>query len=175
MIRVISPVGKLVYVDQIQPVCEKQVLFNGRRIVMMESARDWSAKPTAMAMRITGMIGQPCWSEELLIGNLEPEKVLEIIRILGEKEYYDFSLLPYQNAEEYNQVVLDNGKSAPYNSCTRKWEIMTHFCGDDSWGGLEFPLGEPEEYKIVESRESVCNEKSLSGGDGLDWDSMNYV
>lgn len=174
MIRVINPVGKLVYVDQIQPVCEEQVLFNGRRIAMMERARDWSVKPTAIAMRITG-VGLPCESEELLIGNLEPEKVLEIIRILGEKEYYDFSLLPYQHAEKYDQVGLDNGESAPYNNCTWKWEIITHFCGDDSWGGLEFPLGEPEEYKIVESREAVCNKRGLPGGDGLDWDSMNYV
>lgn len=155
MIRIISPVGKLQYVDQVQPLCEKQVMFNGRRIIIMERAKDWSVEPTALALHIAdaGRIEQPFLSEELQIGNLKPEKVLDIVRSLGEKEYYDFSTLNYQNAKKYDQVIWDNGESDAYCNCTFEFEMTWQFCsyaGCESVRGPVFPLGAGTDCQIVD-------------------------
>lgn len=164
MIRVINPIGKLQYVDQVQPVCEKQLMFNGRRIVIMEPAKDLSVKATALALHIaeTSRIGQPFLSgEELQIGNLKPEKVLEIIRALGKKEYYDFSTLNYQNAKDYEQVVWDNGESDAYCNCAFEFEML-QFCSHSAWNsiGPQFPLGRDAGLHTLDS---------LSNND---WDSI---
>lgn len=110
MVRIISPKGQLLYVEQIQPVCEMQIMFNGQKVTLMDRARDWSAEPTALAMQIRQQ------QNELVVGNLKPETVREIVRILGEKEYFDFSTLAYQDEMTLNKVILDGGKSAAYNS-----------------------------------------------------------
>lgn len=162
MIRIINPAGKLQYVNQVQPVCEKQIMFNGRRIVIMEPAKDLSVEATALALRIaeTSQTEQPFFSEELQIGNLKPEKVLEIVHVLGEKGYYDFSTLNYQNAKEYNQVVWDNGESDAYCNCTLK-SGMLYFCSQSM--GPCFPLEKSADLQMVD-----C----LSDSADTDWDSI---
>lgn len=40
MIRIISPKGQMVCVEQIQPVCEKQLAFNDRKMTIMEPAKN---------------------------------------------------------------------------------------------------------------------------------------
>lgn len=166
MIRIINPVGKLQYVDQVQPLCEKQVMFNGSRIIIMARAKDWSVEPTALALHITegGRIEHPGFSDELQIGNLKPEKVLEIVHALGEKGYYDFSTLNYQNAKKYDQVVWDNGKGNAYCNCTFEFEMTRQFCSYAGWGsigGPVFPLGADADCQIVDS---------LSDSEDPDWD-----
>ncbi len=111
MIRVMSPNGRLVQVNRICPVCEKQLSFNGHRITIMQCAKDWSVKPTALAMELI----DDC--EALVVGNLKPEITLEIARTVGEKGYYDFSLLDYQTVEKFEDVVMDEGESAAYSNC----------------------------------------------------------
>lgn len=157
MVRIISPKGQMLCVEEIQPVCEMQLLFNGRKITIMESARDWSAGPTALAMQIRHQ-------EEMVVGNLKPETVREIVRTLGEKEYFDFSVLAYQEAETLEKVVLDNGESAAYSSCMLEDGIWKDFCS----GSLceMMPIG----------RGGVWTDPSVpvvdAGSDRLNWESM---
>lgn len=143
MVRIINPKGQMVCVEQIQPVCEKQLVFNGRKMTIMEPAKNWSVEPTALVMQIRNR-------NELVVGNLKPETAREIVRALGEKEYFDFSTLVYQEAESIEKVVLDDGESAAYSSCMLKYGIMRNFCcgmwdmmlpmgGNGGWTDLSAP------------------------------------
>lgn len=111
MMRIISPRGQLLLISEVQPVCEKTVLFNGENRIIMGKANDLSVKPTALAMRLPDE--KDYISSELLIGNLEPETVVDIIRALCKEGYFDFSQLAYQK-KEFSQRLLDDGKSGAY-------------------------------------------------------------
>lgn len=115
MMRIISPRGQLLLIQEVQPVCEKTVMFNGEERIIMGKANDLSVKPTAVAMRLPDEKAgwNDCVSMELLIGNLEPETVVEIIRALCKEGYFDFSQLTYQK-KEFSQRLLDDGKSGAY-------------------------------------------------------------
>ena len=115
MMRIICPRGRLLLISEVQPVCEKAVLFNGENRIIMAKANDLSVKPTAVSMRLPDekTSWNDCFDSEPVVGNLEPEKVVEIIRTLCKEGYFDFSQLTYQKAE-FSQRILDNGKSGAY-------------------------------------------------------------
>ena len=118
MMRIISPRGQLLLIQEVQPVCEKAVMFNGENRIIMGKADDLSVKPTALAMRLPDEKEGIGWSDsvgrELMVGNLKPEMVVEIIRTLCKEGYFDFSQLAYQK-KEFSQRILDDGKSGAYS------------------------------------------------------------
>lgn len=183
MIRIITPKGKMLYVDHVQPVCEMQVQFNGKRIVMMDPAKDWTVMPTALALKPYDS-RYPNRSDELLVGNLKPELVLEIIRALGAKEFYDFSALSYQAAEDFEKVTLDKGKSAAYSNCTTNM-CIGDFCGGaynnfcdyrPAWDDLcqpVFPLSRPWEMECMPGMQgSVLGGDAPHAGESIDWSGL---
>lgn len=129
MMRVMTPKGVLREVKKAEPVCEVRFELNGVKRRFAETAGSMESEPTALRLIlqdvknvIFGM--REC---ELFIGNLKPEKVLEIQRKLLAEGYYDFSGLGYQKVTVVDDTVFDKGVSAPYTS--------------DYTAGTQLPMG----------------------------------
>lgn len=131
MMRIISPRGQLLLIQRVQPMCEKTVLFNGENRIMMGRANDLSVKPTAVVMKLLDETTSWNCDISLVVGNLEPEMVVENIQTLCKKGYFDFSQLTYQKAE-FSKRILDDGKSGAYAGFIEGGEYSSLF-------GREFP------------------------------------
>ena len=155
MIRVVGFTGQLLQGEKVVPVCEKKVPFNGKEVVMMQAAKDFSVGPTAIAMLLPKRQSME-FPEKFLVGNLKTEQVMEIIRELGEKEYFDFSKLPRQEADTLEKIVMDKGKSGAYSSETVS-ELKYECIGIDSEFCLpRFPLGRPAFCAMNDPAPEMC-------------------
>lgn len=129
MMKIISSCGTLLQVTEVQPLCEEVVSFNGRDIVMTARAKDLSVRPTAMALAIVREDSNS-FGAEIIIGNLQPDKVIEILNALGKDEFYDFSQFTYQ---AYEGKMLDGGKSGPYTCRMEKRMCGAGFCHENHY------------------------------------------
>ena len=98
MYRILSPNGKLIASERIEPVVEKVIKMNGKQQRMSEIADGFKNEPNAMLIHPNTIFAY----DELYIGNLKPTKVQEIMEILLRDSYYDFSKLHYQNVNMIN-------------------------------------------------------------------------
>lgn len=119
MTRILTPKGELREIEKAVPVCEMRARFNERQVRIAEPAKNMKAMPTAVALKFRASQFPAAFGEmngELFVGNLKPEKVLEIMRELLEEGYYDFSSMSYQKECGWEKTVLDDGVSEPYMS-----------------------------------------------------------
>lgn len=137
MMKILSSCGTLLQVTEVQPLCEEVVSFNGHDIVMTARAKDLSVRPTAMALAIV-QEDSNSFGAEIIIGNLQPDKVIEILNALGKDEFYDFSQFTYQ---DYEGKMIDEGKSGPYTCWMEKIARGTGFCLENHYEGpVPIPL-----------------------------------
>ena len=132
MTRILNSCGALLQVTEVQPLCEKVVSFNGHDIVMTARAKDLSVRPTAIALEIVQK-NSSFLGAEIVIGNLKPDKVTEILNTLGTDEFYDFSQFTYQDIEE--KKIIDGGKSEPYTYVIEKMVAGEGFCRENHYEG----------------------------------------
>lgn len=119
MIRILLPSGHLVETEHIAPLIEKVVEINGERRRLVEVARKFDKVSNALIIRVSARAYVNDDSmvriiEDVVIGNLKPAKVKEIVREAVSQGYYDFTTLIYQDAKFVSNIVFDNGESLPY-------------------------------------------------------------
>lgn len=137
MMKILSCYGTLLQVTEVQPLCEEVVFFNGCDIVMTARAKDLSVRPTAMALAIV-QEDSNSFGAEIIVGNLPPDKVIEILNALGKDEFYDFSQFTYQ---DYEGKMIDRGKSGPYTCWMEKMARGAGFCLENHYEGpVPIPL-----------------------------------
>lgn len=113
--RIITPTGKIYSIAKAVPLAEKKEFFNDRVSVKREPATSLKAKPTAI--RLVTLPENGMFAEQgVVIGNLKPEDVQDILNTLLVNGYYDFSGFNYQkvNTIDVKEIQLDNGASSPY-------------------------------------------------------------
>lgn len=114
MYHILSPNGKLVTTNKIEPVIEKAFKLNGKQQRVAEVVDGFKNNPNAILVHV----GDNMMYEQLYIGNLKPEKVQEIMENLLRDGYYDFSKLQYQETKKMDKLCFDDGESLPYSSET---------------------------------------------------------
>lgn len=112
--RILSPNGKVVVSNKIEPVVEKAFKLNGKQQRVAEVAEGFKNNPNAILVHV----GAEMMYEQLYIGNLKPEKVQEIMETLLRDGKYDFSKLQYQETKKMDKLLFDDGESLPYSSET---------------------------------------------------------
>lgn len=118
--QIITTKGKVLPVKRAVPVVEKQVPINGEKYLLVAQAKDLSVSPTAIAFgmdKASNAFGCSA-NDEIVVGNIQPDKVVEILRTLNEKGSYDLSSFPEQKARRIEQINIDNGASGIYSSET---------------------------------------------------------
>lgn len=116
MMKVLTPNGILLRVAGVLPVVEKRVSFNGSEVRLCQIAKD--KYQTATGLYLTTDAEEPCTDivENILIGNLKPVVVNDIMHCLLEKGYYDFSQFDYQEkVGVFENYTFDEGVSKPYH------------------------------------------------------------
>lgn len=121
MIRILLPSGHLIETEHIAPLIEKVVEMNNDKRRLVEVAKNLDVEPNAVIIRINSKACMHDGSklqmlEDVVVGNLKPAKVKEIVREAVNQGYYDFTTLKYQDAQFVGDIVLDNGESLPYAS-----------------------------------------------------------
>lgn len=110
--KILTPKGMITMCDQVVPVVEKRLIFNGKQRRLTEAASGMEEKPTALAFQLTAtghqMMGvMPCGTQELFVGNLKTEKVAEIMKGLLKDGYADLSCFEYQKEFMIDKTVFD--------------------------------------------------------------------
>lgn len=117
--QIISTKGRVLPIKKVVPVVEQMVSLNGQNFLLMTQAKNLSVKPTALALEINESSHDTFGcsiNPEIVLGNLKPEKVIEVLKTLNEKGSYDFSSFTMQKAKKVEQLIIDGGKSAAYSS-----------------------------------------------------------
>jgi hypothetical protein len=116
--KIITTKGELMKVGRVTAYAEAAVSING-------GTKNVYAKPddikyaTGLIFERESVNNNIVWgqvSNNFVIGNLDNEKLQEILTALCEKGYYDFSKLSYQSAKVMEKAVIDGGLSLPYCS-----------------------------------------------------------
>ena len=159
MMKILDSCGALLQVTEVQPLCEEVVSFNGRDIVMTARAKDLSVRPTAMALAIM-QEDSNSFGAEIIVGNLQPDKIFEILNALGKDEFYDFSQFTYQ---DYEGKMIDGGKSGPYTCWLEKMVCGAGFCLENHYEGpvpITFPESTPVSWEQMGDGEHISWEDS---------------
>ena len=159
MMKILDSCGALLQVTEVQPLCEEVVSFNGRDIVMTARAKDLSVRPTAMALAIM-QEDSNSFGAEIIVGNLQPDKIFEILNALGKDEFYDFSQFTYQ---DYEGKMIDGGKSGPYTCWLEKMACGAGFCLENHNEGpvpTTFPESAPVSWEQMGDGEHISWEDS---------------
>ena len=99
--RVITPTGKLVKISKVIPYVEKYEYFNKRKQFASEPAADLTVNPTALKFEIETN-DNVFLDAHIFVGNLSRNMILDIMNALLRDQYYDLSLMSYQDIKIYN-------------------------------------------------------------------------
>lgn len=164
-LRAVLPSGAVISVNEVVPLAEKLVVFNGRRRRFTEDARDMKAEANGLRICRSAEPQQfPSFgsNNDVLIGNLRNGQVQEIIRQFAEKGYYDFSQLEYQKVKGLEDLELGEAY-LPYNSEDNVMLGLLAPCnpfsgvGQQPFGGDVF--GQPESCDEVDYDEEGDDEE----------------
>lgn len=113
--RILSPRGRIYNIDKVVPLIEKKEYFNDRVSVNREPVTSLALKPTAVKF-IINHENNLFNKDVIVIGNLKPDVIKEMLSSLLVDGYYDFSGFTYQkvNLVDVKKIKLDGGISLPY-------------------------------------------------------------
>lgn len=115
--RIVTPNGAIKEVEKLCLMVEKRFMFNNHERRALEEAESLAEKPTAISLTFASsnaMFG--VFGNDLFIGNLKPETVVEIQQSLLKDGFYDFGGMEYQRVKDFSKTTFDHGKSLPYTS-----------------------------------------------------------
>lgn len=124
--RIVTPNGAIKEVEKVCLMVEKRFKFNGRERRALEEAESLAEMPTAISLTFASsnaMFG--IFGNDLFIGNLKPETVVEIQKSLLKDGFYDFGGMEYQRVKDFSKTTFDQGESLPYTSAFS----MPFICG----------------------------------------------
>ena len=105
--RVITPTGKLVKISKVIPYVEKYEYFNKRKQFVSEVAADLTVNPTALKFEIETNDNNVFLDASIFVGNLSRNMYLDIMDALLRDQYYDLSLMSYQDIKIYNLTASE--------------------------------------------------------------------
>jgi hypothetical protein len=159
VVMIITASGKVRKVQAVSPFAENSIKVNGEVKNILNPAKGIEY---ATGVVIVCEDGRGCvFSDDFVVGNLPQEKVSEIIHAIAEHDYYDFSGLKYQKADTLDHVVLDGGKSLPYNSDSTFFNDMVAL---DNIKGMNFALDNvySNKRRRLSDEVSECLENGVS-------------
>jgi hypothetical protein len=114
MMKILSPKGALLSVTKVEPLVEKRVSFNGSQLRLCQVAKDNYQLVTGVYLTVSS-VDTPFMPANIIVGNLKPAVVNDIMNKLLVEGNYDFSQLSYQKSVPFvDKYKYDEGKSLPY-------------------------------------------------------------
>lgn len=115
--RVMMPSGRVCSVNEVRPITEKVVSFNGSKHRFLEVVKNLNDDTNGISIirAYEDNMFEGVFSREIIIGNLTNEKVQKILRQINEKGYYDFSEFKYQKVKTFEDIRFGD-KFPPYTS-----------------------------------------------------------
>ena len=114
MMKILSPKGALLSVTKVEPLVEKRVSFNGSQLRLCQVAKDNYQLVTGVYLTVSSA-DTPFMPANIIVGNLKPAVVNDIMNKLLVEGNYDFSQLSYQKSVPFvDKYKYDEGKSLPY-------------------------------------------------------------
>lgn len=118
MMKILSPKGALLSVTKVEPLVEKRVSFNGSQLRLCQVAKDNYQLVTGVYLTVSS-VDTPFMPANIIVGNLKPAVVNDIMNKLLVEGNYDFSQLSYQKSVPFvDKYKYDEGKSLPYYTGT---------------------------------------------------------
>lgn len=97
MMKILSPKGALLSVTKVEPLVEKRVSFNGSQLRLCQVAKDNYQLVTGVYLTVSS-VDTPFMPANIIVGNLKPAVVNDIMNKLLVEGNYDFSQLSYQKS-----------------------------------------------------------------------------
>lgn len=114
MMKILSPKGALLSVTKVEPLVEKRVSFNGSQLRLCQVAKDNYQLVTGVYLTVSS-VDTPFMPANIIVGNLKPAVVNDIMNKLLVEGNYDFSQLSYQKSVPFvDKYKYDEGKSLSY-------------------------------------------------------------
>lgn len=107
--RIVTPNGAIKEVEKVCFMVEKRFKFNNHERRAVEEAESLAEKPTAVSLTFASsnaMFG--VFGNDLFIGNLKPETVVEIQQSLLKDGFYDFGGMKYQRVKDFRWSWKDH-------------------------------------------------------------------